>query len=85
MKQKLLQSLRLRLALLVALLCSLGTGTAWADETYTLTASTDVTSNESNYSTSVVTLTGADGSKWVVTGYGSVANTSVTIGKGGAN
>ena len=30
MKQNLLQSLRLRFALLVALLCSLGTGTAWA-------------------------------------------------------
>ena len=41
MKQNLLQSLRLRFALLVALLCSLGTGTAWAtdySETYNYSA-----------------------------------------------
>ena len=33
MKQKLLNSIRLRIAMLVALLCSLGTGNVWADAT----------------------------------------------------
>jgi len=49
MKQKLLTTLRLRLTMLVALLCSLGTGTAWADTnvstvTTAFSATGDVTS-----------------------------------------
>jgi len=37
MKQKLLNSIRLRIALLVALLCSLGTGSVWGESTVTWT------------------------------------------------
>ncbi len=44
MKQKLLNSMKLRATLLVAILCSLFTGTAWADDV-TLTISTYASSN----------------------------------------
>jgi len=40
MKQKLLYSIRLRIALLVALLCSLGTGSVWADDPVVLYSET---------------------------------------------
>ena len=84
MKQKLLNSFRLKATLLVAVLCALFTGTAWAD-TVTFDATTDVTTGAQSYQTTEKTYTATDGSKWKANGYGATANTSLVIGKGGAN
>ena len=56
MKQNLLQSFRLRLALIVALLCSLGTGTAWADTielTYLDFTNTSYNTSENTFTSTV--------------------------------
>lgn len=75
-----------RMAAVFLLLLTLSIGNAWGTTgSYSLSGSQFGTSNVSNYSTSVTTLTGSNSSSWTVTGYGVVANTSLTIGKGGAN
>ena len=67
------------------LLCALvaGSSSVWA-ETITFDATTAVTSNVSNYSTTEASFT-VDSYTWKAKGYGTVANQSITIGKGGAN
>ena len=75
MKQKLLNSIRLRIALLVALLCSLGTGSVWADTTGTInfgsaSGSTKIEGSTSSGSGTVTyTDTGSDsqGNTWTIT------------------
>lgn len=73
-----------RLAMVLTVLFTVGVGQMWG-ETYELDATTHIVSTVSNYSTTEATLTGTNNSQWKVKGYGSVANTSLTIGKGGAN
>ncbi len=73
MKQNLLQSLRLRFALLVALLCSLGTGTAWATDlvwSHTFASPEAISSNTITVSgaTWTVSTTAGEGSPEMSTG-----------------
>ena len=74
--------LQTKLMLLLAILL-MGAGTAWAD-TITFDATTDVTTNVGNYSTTEASFS-TSGGTWKAVGYGTVANTSLTIGKGNAN
>ena len=78
MRKTLLTKLVLLLVMLV------GAGSAWAD-TVTFDATTDVKANASSYQTTEVSYTATDGSVWKANGYGATANTSLVIGKGGAN
>ena len=67
------------------LLCALVAGSlsVWA-ETITFDATTAVTSTVNNYATSEASFT-VGSYTWKAKGYGTVKNTSITIGKGGAN
>lgn len=76
-KQLRLKSLLLLCALIVG---SLG---AWG-ESITFNAATDVTKSVGNYSTTEASFV-VDGLTWKAIGYGTVANTSITLGKGNAN
>lgn len=68
------------------LLCALMVGSmnGWAD-VVTFDATKDVAENAASYQTTEKTYTATDGSTWKANGYGSTANTSLVIGKGGAN
>lgn len=83
MKQQLLNSFKLRAVMLVAILCA-GFTSAWGD-TVTFDATTDVTEAAQSYQSTEKTYTATDGSEWKANGYGATANTSLVIGKGGAN
>ena len=76
--------MKLRATLLVAILCSLFTGTAWAD-VVTFDATTDITANAQSYVTTELTINANDGSTWKANGYGATASANIVIGKGGAN
>lgn len=67
----------------IILLTTLGSGNAWG-ATATLSASC-FGSTVSNYSTAEAKITDENSNTWMVKGYGMVKNTSVTIGKAGAN
>lgn len=69
----------------ITMLCllTIGVGNVWG-ATATLSASC-FENNVSNYSTSEASITDENSNTWKIKGYGMVKNTSVTIGKAGAN
>jgi len=79
MKKSLLMKTMLLLFALIA-----GSTSSWAD-TVTFDATKDVDADAQSYQTTEKTYTATDGSIWKANGYGATKNTSLVIGKGGAN